>query len=54
MASRLVQAGSQLWPVSVLARQLVGEHAQAARLGQGVLPAVQQLAGGADPGGSSA
>jgi hypothetical protein len=34
----------------VLAGQLAGEHAEAAGLGQGVLLAVQQLAGGADPG----
>ena len=47
---QLVQAGRQLGSVGVLARQLVGEHAQAARLGQGVLLAVEQLAGGADPG----
>ena len=47
---QVVQAGRQLGPVGVLARQLVGEHAEAARLGQGVLLAVQQLAGGADPG----
>src|SRR5208283_5402108 len=42
--------GGQLGPVGVLARQLVGEHAEATRLGQGVLLAVQQLAGGAEPG----
>ena len=47
---QVVQAGGQLGPVGVLARQLVGEDAEAARLGQGVLLAVQQLAGGADPG----
>jgi hypothetical protein len=38
---QVVQAGRQLGPVSVLARQLVGEHADAAGLGQGVLLAVQ-------------
>ncbi len=32
------------------AGQLVGEDAEAAGLGQGVLLAVEQLAGGADPG----
>ena len=37
-------------PVGVLAGQLVGEYAEAARFGQGVLLAVEQLAGGADPG----
>lgn len=42
--------GRQLGPLSVLARQLVSEHAEAARLGQDVLLAVRQLAGGADPG----
>ena len=47
---QVVQAGGQLGPVGVLAGQLVGEDAEAARLGQGVLLAVQQLAGGADPG----
>ena len=47
---QVVQAGGQLGPVRVLAGQLAGEDAQAARLGQGVLLAVQQLAGGADPG----
>jgi len=40
---QVVQAGGQLGPVGVLARQLVGEHAEATRLGQGVLLAVQQL-----------
>ena len=34
----------------VLARQLVTEDAKTARLVQGVLLAVEQLAGGADPG----
>ena len=47
---QVVQASGHLGPVGVLAGQLVGEHAEAARLGQGVLLAVQQLAGGADPG----
>ena len=47
---QVVQAGRQLGPVGVLAGQLVGEDAEAASLGQGVLLAVQQLAGGADPG----
>ena len=47
---QVVQAGRQLGPVGVLAGQLVGEDAEAARLGQSVLLAVQQLAGGADPG----
>ena len=46
---QVVQAGGQLGPVGVLARQLVSEDAEAARLGQGVLLAVEQLAGGADP-----
>ncbi len=40
------QAGRQLGPVGVLAGELVGEDADAADLGQGVLLAVQQLAGG--------
>jgi len=47
---QVVQAGRQLGPVGVLAGQPVREDAQAACLGQGVLLAVQQLAGGADPG----
>jgi hypothetical protein len=47
---QVVQAGGQLGPVGTLARQLVGEYAEAARLGQGVLLAVQQLPGCADPG----
>jgi hypothetical protein len=47
---QVVQAGGQLGPVGVFAGQLVGEHAQAARFGQGVLLPVEQLAGGADPG----
>ena len=47
---QVVQAGGQLGPVSIFAGQLVGEDAEAARLGQGVLLAVEQLAGGADPG----
>jgi hypothetical protein len=51
---QVVQTGGQLGPVGVLARELVGEDAEAARLGQGVLLAVEQLAGGADPGVSSA
>jgi hypothetical protein len=42
---QVVQAGGQLGPVGVLARRLVGEHAEAARLGQGVLLAVEQLSG---------
>src|SRR5258705_481207 len=41
---------SRAGPVGVLARELVGEDAEAAGLGQGVLLAVEQLAGGADPG----
>ena len=47
---QIVQAGRQLGPVGVLAGQLVGEDAEAAGLGQGVLLAVQKLPGGADPG----
>jgi hypothetical protein len=50
---QVFRAGGQLrpvGPVGVLARQLVGEDARAARLGQGVLLAVEQLAGGTDPG----
>jgi hypothetical protein len=47
---QVIQAGRQLGPVGVLAGQLVGEDAEAARLGQGVLLPVEQLAGGADPG----
>ncbi len=47
---QIVQAGGQLGPGGVLAGQLVGKDAEAARLGQGVLLAVQQLAGGADLG----
>ena len=47
---QVVQAGRQLRPAGILARQLVDEHAQAARRGQGVPLAVQQLAGSADPG----
>ena len=46
---QVVQAGRQLGPVGVLARELVGEDAEAARPGQGVLLAVEQLARGADP-----
>ncbi len=47
---QVVQASGQLGSAGVLAGQLVGEDAEAAGLGQGVLLAVQQLAGGADPG----
>ena len=47
---QVVQAGGQFGPVGVLAGQLVGKDAEAARLGQGALLPVQQLAGGADPG----
>ena len=46
---QVVQAGRQLGTVGVLARQLVGEDTDAADLGQGVLLAVQQLPGSADP-----
>jgi hypothetical protein len=51
---QVVQAGGQLGPAGVLAGQLAGEDAEAAGLGPGVLLPVQQLAGGADPGVSSA
>jgi hypothetical protein len=47
---QVVQAGGQLGPVGVLAGQLSGEDAEAARLGQGAPLTVQQLAGRADPG----
>jgi hypothetical protein len=52
--SQVVQAGGQLGPVGVLAGQPVGEDAKAARLSEGALLPVQQLAGGADPGVSFA